>query len=142
MKFIKRWYKDYMIRPILYKMVTKVSVGLAAALLWDRFVNVNNMFSMMEFAFLAVGLVMMAAAWFQYLKLDGMKLPEVPKKIQEMAAERKNRHKERDIVDFVDEKIISFDELEEEEQVACNLASDFLGGLIFLIPALVVSILP
>lgn len=142
MKFIKKWYKDYMIRPIIYKMVTKVSIGLAVALLWDRFVNVNRTFSVIEFAFLAVGLVMMAAAWFQYLKLDGMKLPEAPRKIQEMIAEKKNRHKERDIVDFVDEKIISFDELEEEEQVACNLASDFLSGLVFLIPALVVSLFP
>ena len=50
---------------------------------------------------------------------------------------KKKPKKQRDIVDFVDEKIVSFDELEPEEQTVCKLCSDLLGGLALIIPALI-----
>ena len=71
MSFIQKWIKNYMIRPIVYKTVTKISIGVVLALLWDRFINRNQMLSMVEYAFFCIGVIMMALAWFQYLKLDG-----------------------------------------------------------------------
>lgn len=131
MRFIQKWVKNYMIRPIIYKTVTKISVGVVLALLWDRFINRNQMLSIVEYAFFCIGVIMMALAWFQYLKLDGLRflIPRNQKK--------KKPKKQRDIVDFVDEKIVSFDELEPEEQTVCKLCSDLLGGLALMIPALI-----
>ena len=101
-----------MLRPIIYQAVTRFSVGLAAALLLDRFVNVNqSQYSAAEFSFLAVGIILLAAAWINYLKLDGLESPFVDFKFRK---KKKKKHFKQDIVDFVDEKIISFDELQED----------------------------
>ena len=52
--------------------------------------------------------------------------------------DRKSRQGSRgDIVDFVDEHVVSFDELEPEEQTACVLAANLLSGLLFLGAALI-----
>ena len=39
--------------------------------------------------------------------------------------------------DFVDEHITTFDELDEDEQLFCRLASNLISALIFLIPSLI-----
>jgi hypothetical protein len=41
-----------------------------------------------------------------------------------------------DIIDFADEKITSYDELEPKEQVACKLASSIITGVLLLIVSL------
>ena len=137
MKKIWKVYKPYMLRPIIYQAVTRFSVGLAAALLLDRFVNVNqSQYSAAEFSFLAVGIILLAAAWFNYLKLDGLESPFVDFKFRK---KKKKKHFKQDIVDFVDEKIISFDELQEDEQTVCKIGSSLLAGACLIIPALLDS---
>ena len=39
MKEIFGIYKKYMFRPILYKTVTKLVIGIVLVLLWDRYIN-------------------------------------------------------------------------------------------------------
>lgn len=43
------------------------------------------------------------------------------------------------MIDFVDEHIVTFDELDDEQQLACVLASNLFSGLVFLIPALIAA---
>ena len=50
---------------------------------------------------------------------------------------KEKKHVKKDIADFVDEKIVSFDELEEEEKVVVNLLSNFISGLIFVLISLI-----
>jgi hypothetical protein len=45
-----------------------------------------------------------------------------------------------DIVDFADEKIISFDELDEDEKNVCRLLGDLICGIIFTVLALIALI--
>ena len=40
---------------------------------------------------------------------------------------------------FVYEHIVTFDELDDEQQLACVLASNLFSGLVFLIPALIAA---
>lgn len=122
-----------MLRPIVYKCFTKLSIGLALALLWDRFINVDKIYYLVRDAFFVVGVSFWACVWFQYLRMDGVSIDRLSKSDKK---ERK-RFRTKDIADFVDEKIVSYDELEKDEQAVCRIMSNFACGCIFLIPAII-----
>ncbi len=126
MKKILAIYKAYMVRPILYQCVTRCAVALAAVLVWDRFVP-SSLLAVRD-GCLAAAVILLMMAWFVYLKLDGMMVHH----LLEDRRKKKKKSKRRvggDIADYVDEHIVSFDELEEGEQTACRLAADLLGAV-------------
>ena len=133
-KKIKDIFKSYMVRPLIYKIVTKCSIVLVLALLWKYIVNTSSHMSMQKDVFFILGLIWMMFSWFQYLKLDGYTLQYV---FKEKRKRNEKKHVKKDIADFVDEKIVSFDELEEEEKVVVNLLSNFISGLIFVLISLI-----
>jgi len=130
MKKISGLYKPYMIRPIIYKTATKASIALTVVLLWNYWINTNSFMSL-EDGFFAVGFAVMLLSWFSYLKLDGIRI-----NMNGNHKEKKKKHRTSDIIDFADEKVISFDELESDEQEACKLASSLITGVSFLIVSL------
>lgn len=138
MKKIIAIYQSYMIRPAIYQCVTRCSVALAAVLVWSRFVE--SPLRTVRDGCLAAGVILLMMAWFSYLKLDGMK-------VHHMMEDRKKPRKKRkrllkgDIADYVDEHIVSFDELDEAEQTACKLAANSGGAVIFFLASLIASFL-
>ena len=137
-KKIKNIFQGYMVRPLVYKTVMKCSIVLAIALLWDRFINTSRAMSMTEDIFFVVGMIFVLFSWFQYLRLDGFSVHHL---LEEKEKTPKKKHVKKDIADFVDEKIVSFDELDDEERVVVVLFSNLVTGLIFVIIALVALIL-
>ena len=139
MKSIRELYKKHMIRPIIYSTFTKFVCTLCVVLLWDRFANSRNTvpYGVVDFAFFIVGIWFLLWAWIQYLALDGMEL-HVFKKIAEML-KRRPKHYQRDMVDFVDEKVITFDMLDDDEQIAAKLASNVFAGILFMVPSLLAN---
>lgn len=134
MKKFREIYRPYMKRPVFYKTFSRFVIGLVPALVWERFIKSNPMLSVVEYAFLVVGMVLLMMAWFNYLSLDGVRIHHLLEK--EPKPKRKKHHR-RDIVDFVDEKIISFEELSYEEQKLCNLISNLTAGSVFIILSLI-----
>ena len=133
-KKIRSIFRAYMIRPLIYKIVTKSAIVLVLCLLWNRLVNVTSMMSLRKDAFFIVGLIWVLFSWFQYLKLDGYTLQYVFKDKQK---KKEKKHVQKQMADFVDEEVVSFDELEDEEKVVVNLLSNLATGLIFVIISLV-----
>ena len=134
MKKILAIYKAYMVRPILYQCVTRCAVALAAVLVWDRLVP-SSLLAVRD-GCLAAAVILLMMAWFVYLKLDGMMVHH----LLEDRRKKKKKSKRRvggDIADYVDEHIVSFDELEEGEQTACRLAADLLAAALFLAASLI-----
>lgn len=134
MKKILAIYKAYMVRPILYQCVTRCAVALAAVLVWDRFVP-SSLLAVRD-GCLAAAVILLMMAWFVYLKLDDMMVHH----LLEDRRKKKKKSKRRvggDIADYVDEHIVSFDELEEGEQTACRLAADLLAAALFLAASLI-----
>ena len=134
MKKILAIYNAYMVRPILYQCVTRCAVALAAVLVWDRFVP-SSLLAVRD-GCLAAAVILLMMAWFVYLKLDGMMVHH----LLEDRRKKKKKSKRRvggDIADYVDEHIVSFDELEEGEQTACRLAADLLAAALFLAASLI-----
>lgn len=133
-KKMRDTFQDYMIRPMMYQCGTRISIALVLCLLWDRFINVQKYFSMLQSAFFVVAMVMFMLAWFQYLRFDGIR----PGKLFfGTGKKKKKKHVTKSIVDFADEKIISFSELEDEEKILVRLFGDIICGLIFLIISVV-----
>lgn len=132
MKKIAKLYKSYMIRPILYKSVTRSTIALALVLLWGRLID--SPLSAVRDGSVVVAFVLFMMGWFSYLKLDGMRAPHPPKPEDEKKEKPKKRG---DIIDFVDEHIVTFDELSDEEQSACILAADVCSGAVFLMASIV-----
>lgn len=133
-KWIKDVYQPYILRPIIYKSCTKASIAFVLSLVWDRFINTGESYRVVSDAFFVAGLFFFACVWFQYLHLDGIRVDHLSK--PEKKKERK-RFFSKDIVDFADEKIISYDELEEEERAACRVLSNVICGIVFLIPSFI-----
>ena len=125
-------FQKYMIRPTVYKAFSRFILALTASLLWDRFVNMGER-SMRAWAFLFFGLLFLISAWLCYLRLDGVKMPRLKKP----EIKKKPIRTYGDIPDYIDEEIISFDELEEDERDLCCLIADVVLGVAFMVLSLV-----
>lgn len=137
MKHILSIYKPYLIRPTLYRTVNKFAMGLALAMLWDRFLN-HGRLELVRDAFFVVGATLLVMAWFSYLALDGMTVSRLFRAGKERKREKRIPiRRSGDIIDFVDEHIPRLDELEEEERRFVFFFSSLIAGLCFLIPALI-----
>ena len=135
MKKLFPMYKKYMFHPILYKSVTRVSVVAVLMLLWDRYVS-DGTFTMWQAPALLLGVILLAWAWVDYLRLDGVTIHHLAEELKEMG-KKKKRHATKSIVDYADERIVSFEELEQEERVFCSLLSNLVLG----VPLVVISLI-
>ena len=126
MKKIRSIYRKYMFRPTLYMTGRNLVIGIVLVLLWDRFLNPSNL-SPLGHAGFCVGAVAGMLAWFEYLHLDGFAVHHLNENIRKKP---KERHRSKDIVDFVDEKIISYDELEKDELILEVLGRDLAHKII------------
>ena len=136
MKKIRSIYRKYMFRPTLYMTGRNLVIGIVLVLLWDRFLNPSNL-SPLGHAGFCVGAVAGMLAWFEYLHLDGFAVHHQNENIRKKP---KERHRSKDIVDFVDEKIISYDELEKDEKAVCRFLSDLICAAVFMIPGIFTAI--
>ena len=132
MKKLVSMYQKYMFRPILYKSVTRVSVVAVLMLLWDRYVS-DGTFTMWQAPALLLGVVLLMWAWVNYLRLDGVTIHHLGEEFKDMG-KKKKFHSTKSIVDFADERIVSFEELEPEERTYCSMLSNLiLGGALLII---------
>lgn len=133
MKKIGSLYKSYMIRPILYKCVTRAAIAVTALLLWEKYVNTAGRLSLFRDGFLVAGICFLGLAWFSYLRLDGVTIHHM---LEEKKKKKPVRGSYADIVDFADEHIVSCEEMTKDERTGCSLAANIICGILFLIPAL------
>ena len=129
MKKIKALYKGYMLRPIVYKSVMRVLLALVLVLARERFTG-SGKFAAFRDTGIVVGAVFLMAAWFCYLKLDDFKIKLFG--VFRKPRKKKKRMFDGDMIDHMYEQIVSFDELEPEEQTACLLAADLFTGVLYL----------
>ena len=132
---MKRFFKvlqSHLVRPIAYSAFLKLVLGLCFVLLWDRFVNSGSFApAPLSQGFFFAGIYLLVWTWFQYLAFDGFtpfKNLFVDKYVDPHSPGTPFRLK-----DLLNEKIESFSELEEEEQIAVKLFADLLVGLLFML---------
>jgi len=130
-QWFHKHFKPYMTRPMIYKTFTRFIYALLISLLWDRFIN-DGMYSKMH-AFLFFGVFYALMGWISFLKLDGVKMPNLTEWLTSSLPRRKPERAYGDMSDYVDENVVSFEELEDEEKVACVLFADVICCLIFIL---------
>jgi hypothetical protein len=108
---------------------TRIILALTAALLLGEFTKTATALPMRAYAFIFLGIFFLACGWMAYLRLDGIKLPTFDKRLFEW--KRKPKRTYGDMIDRVDESVISFDELEDDEKDFCRLAADIVCGVVF-----------
>ncbi len=128
-------FERYMIRPVIYQVFTRFLVCLCLALLWNRFVapRVAAAGAAWGFAFFAVFFA--AMAWLAYLRLDGVRVPKFDRRLF-----RRKKSPERaygDMIDYVDEPIITFEELSDEEKDLTLLIANLVTAALFAVAACV-----
>ena len=120
-----------MIRPLVYKLFTRGVLALTAIKLWQHFIK--NEFSNGSDLCFAAAVVFALAALIAYLRLDGLRIPQLKlprRKRVQPGFER------GDIADHIDDHIVLFDDLDEDEQAVCVLICDLILMAVFLVVSL------
>lgn len=129
---MRKWFAEHvtrdMVRPIIYKACSRLMYMLTIALLWDRFINRSPVGLSTMFLLIFVGFV--AAAWVALLRLDGYRLPKLPAKLVPRKKDPEIMY--GDMIDHVDEPIVNFEDLEDDEQDGCLVVADAVCAVIFL----------
>ena len=129
MRWLKKQYHRYMIRPIVTKTITRTLIGLVIVLLWDKYVNVERIgVSRLGFGLGAV--------------LDGLTPIDTAKKKFGVKNKKKKTKQSMggDIADYLDEEIVPYEELDESEKAACQMAAFLISGMILVIAGIVIPL--
>lgn len=104
-------------------------------LLWNRYVVSAGKtgLTLLRDGCMTAGVVFLGFTWFSYLHLDGVR-PALFRKKQE---KKKPKRGNSDIVDFADEHIISFAELDDEDHIICSMTANFICSVLYLAAALI-----
>ncbi|MBR6185046.1 MAG: hypothetical protein IKQ41_02190 [Clostridia bacterium] len=135
MKRLKAHFHRYMIRSLIYKVFTRGILALFAAQLIRFFAPPDWPLARFSSLALMLGLLFALFAVLAWLRCDGLRIPQL----------RLPRVKRRDppflnsdISDHIDDEIVAFDDLDEEEQNVCVLLADaLLSALCFALSAIV-----
>lgn len=126
---------SYLIQPTIYKIISRVFLGVTFSLLWDHFINKNKTYRMVENAFFFVGAILLTMAWFNYLNLDGFSMKGKKGKDK---PKRKSKHQSKSMIDFVDEEVTN-NELEKDDEITSSMIANIFTGICFLIPSIIAS---
>ena len=132
-------FKPNLIHPVLYKTVTRTPIVAVLMLLWERYIS-DGTFTIWEAPGFLCGVVLLIWAWIDYMRLDGLTIHHLLEEFKGQSKQKKF-HSTRSIIDYADEKIVSFEELEPEERTYCSMLSNLVLGLPLILIALCVSFL-
>lgn len=138
MRFFARLRNGVFLRSALYKAVTRLSIGLLVALLWNQFLNSGHRLSVSLHAFPILGAVFLTLAWFSYLRFDRRSAPHRSKNPARKAPKRKSG----DMADFVEESPQISDSLEPEDRILCAFWANLVCAIFFFFPSLILLIAP
>ncbi len=132
---IKKIFSRDIIRPLIYKVFTRGILALFIAQLIHFFAPAASGFSSFSNLSLGLGLLFILFAFLAWLRMDGvkilqLKLPRMKKKDPPFLA--------GNMADHIDDEIVSFDDLDPEEQNLCVFLADcFLVVVCFILATLV-----
>ena len=127
----KCWSRD-LVRPLVYKVFTRGILALLVAQLAHFFAPANSGFASFSNLSLGLGLLFVLFTVLAWLRVDGLKIPQL----------KLPRIKRKDppflagnMADHIDDEIVSFDDLDAEEQNVCVLLADVFLAVVCLVLA-------
>ena len=132
---IRNHFSREMIRPLIYKCFTRGILALFAAQLIHFFAPADSGFVSFSNLSLGLGFLFLLFSFLAWLRLDGLKIPLL----------KLPRMKRKDppflagnMADHMDDEIVSFDDLDPEEQNLCVLLADAALAVICLVLSVLV----
>ena len=132
-----RWLKEHvdrdMIRPLIYKVFTRAVLALFAAELVHFFAPADWPLSRFSNLALILAVLFVLGTVLAWLRLDGMKIPQfrIPRLKRVDPAFMAS-----DIADHIDDDIVKFEDLDDDEQNVCVFLADIILAVVCLILAL------
>ena len=124
-----------MIRPLIYKFFTRSVLTVFAVLVVDHFVpKVSPRFTKANL-FLFAALLWLVGAWISYLRLHGFRFPRFD--IQRLRRKDPLRSF-GDIADHIDDPIVTYEDLDDQEKDVCTLLCDLAMCPLFALVSLFV----
>ena len=131
-KRIKDIWSKKMARPVIYKLFTRGVLTLLVIKLAQFFMGKNAPRTANLCAVL--GLVFLLGCFLAYLRLDGVKIPQF--KLPRMK-KKDPPFLQKDMADFTDEPITTFDDLDTDEQALAVLIVDAILAVVLLALSLI-----
>ncbi len=128
---LRKIMQPHVFRPFIYMTSTRFLLGLAAVLLYARFSDPSAGTAPKMFGFTLACVVFALLAWIAYLRLDNMKLPKLFNK--RVNIKKKPVRTYGDMIDYIDEEPVSFDDLENDEKDVCCFLADVICAVAFAI---------
>lgn len=111
--------------------VTRFLFGLVFVLLFERFLGGKTVVNMRMYGFTFVGVFFALLAWIAYLRFDGLRMPKLFMK--RLHYKKKPERSFGDMIDYVEEEPVSFDELLDEEKDICCFIADMICCVLFVV---------
>lgn len=124
------------IRSLIYMTCNRFVIALTFILLADRLFIKDEVTPFISFSFAFTSILYAALAWIAYMRLDGVFLPRLFMK--RMHFKKKPQRTYGDMIDYVDEEPVSFDDLDDDEKDACCFFADAFCFAVFLILSFIV----
>ena len=124
-----------LIRPIAYQVFTRFLIGLCIALLAVFLIFGSTEVPQRGAALLIAAALSIAMAWAAWLRLDGVKLMRFDRKLF-----RRKKSPERafgDMIDYVDEPIVTWEDLDDEEKDSSLVVSNLICAVLFAAGSLI-----
>ncbi|MCD7954577.1 MAG: hypothetical protein LUG93_02225 [Lachnospiraceae bacterium] len=117
-----------MLRPVAYKVVEILTVGILLAALWGRYFNTMGLIVTRTWIFPIYGILLLILAWFRFLQLDHAR--------EFLVFENKKKNTSQNTVsvaDVLETPPEDAGELEKDEKVFCSMAALIVSGILCLI---------
>lgn len=117
---------------IIQKSIIKLLAAIIFSLIWARYIRFHELMTIQEYPLIFFGAFYLMLAWFNYLRLDGLKI--VPFKEEPT---KPNKHKTKQMIDYVDTKIQDDATLTTTQKLQTKLVSNIICGILLIIPSII-----
>ena len=123
------WNRD-MTRPLIYKLFTRLGAALLALAAVNRVRMGQGQGSVWALGCVFLAGLFFVGAWLVYLRRDGTRIPRL--KELRFFHKKKPERAYGDMIDYVDEDVVTFDELDDDEKDQVSLTVNLLCALAFI----------
>ena len=130
---IRAIYNRALLRPMIYMATNGFFIALILVLLANTLISGENI---KMYAALLLGVCFVLLAWIAWLRLDGVRLPKLMMK--RVNIRKKPVRSYGDMIDYIDEQPVTFDDLDDAEKDVCCLLSDLACAAVFLVLSFII----
>ncbi|MBS5114462.1 MAG: hypothetical protein KHY88_02010 [Erysipelotrichaceae bacterium] len=117
---------------IIKKTFEKLIIVACASIFWDFAIKSSPLQTMINYPIIFFAFLFLGFAWFNYLKLDGLRLPTNYNKIKKAP-----KHKAKQMIDYVETEVKNDQHLTKNQLLYCKLYSNLICAVVLLIPVII-----